>query len=118
VQALRNTALSPGDLVFEEPIAFSVGENADPNFVVSADFNDDEANDLGDGQRRRHADLRSIRPPEVRRLSGPLWPDECLPGDGPMVAVVSIPRLRGRNSHGGPRRSERAPGQGFETPWV
>ena len=46
VQVLRNTALSPGDLVFEEPIAFSVGENADPNFVVSADFNDDEANDL------------------------------------------------------------------------
>jgi len=46
VQVLRNTGLSPGDLIFEAPIAFSVGENADPNFVVSADFNEDGAYDL------------------------------------------------------------------------
>ncbi|MEE9130028.1 MAG: hypothetical protein V3T84_08415, partial [Phycisphaerales bacterium] len=33
-----------GDLVFEEPVAFSV--DADPNFVVNTDFNDDGVFDL------------------------------------------------------------------------
>ena len=35
VQAFQNIGINQGDLVFEEPVAFSV--NADPNFVVSTD---------------------------------------------------------------------------------
>ncbi len=44
VQVLQNIGIDTGDLVFEGPIAFGV--DADPNFVVNTDFNEDGVFDL------------------------------------------------------------------------
>ncbi|MCH8344172.1 MAG: VCBS repeat-containing protein [Planctomycetes bacterium] len=44
VQVLHNIGIEVGDVVFEEPIAFSV--DADPNFVVSVDLDGDGLSDL------------------------------------------------------------------------
>ncbi|MEE8153777.1 MAG: FG-GAP-like repeat-containing protein [Phycisphaerales bacterium] len=44
IQVLQNIGINIGDLVFEEPVAFGV--DADPNFVVNTDFNNDGVFDL------------------------------------------------------------------------
>ena len=44
VQVLRNVGFTPGEIVFDAPLAFSV--EADPNFVVDEDLNLDALNDL------------------------------------------------------------------------
>ncbi len=46
MQVFQNVGVLPGEVAFSEPESFSVGENADPNFVVSADFNNDAEQDL------------------------------------------------------------------------
>jgi hypothetical protein len=44
VQVFRNLSQLPSELLFDAPVAFGV--EADPNYVVSDDFNNDELNDL------------------------------------------------------------------------
>ena len=44
VQVIQNVGVDPGELFFDDPLAFGV--DADPNFVVSADFNEDFIQDL------------------------------------------------------------------------
>ena len=44
VQLIFNLGTSPGDLIFGVPV--TIGVEADPNFVATADFNDDDLDDL------------------------------------------------------------------------
>jgi hypothetical protein len=43
---LQNEGLFIGDVIFEAPISFAVGENATPNFVIADDLNGDGVPDL------------------------------------------------------------------------